>query len=326
MNNKWWENYLVRYALGFVFALAFSYFILNKFVVYAESKGITIIKKALEGTSDNISLMLLIPLAASICYICAAPIIVLHTDRYRRGLVDRLSRNFWCSWVVFSLPLYIFRNKLLIIENYFYCILTINIVILYVVWYFVKFRKVQDPFNGWIDFFIKTLFVFLIISIIYNSIISFVIYNEIIDLAHMKVQATWIYLSLPAAWIFIGQYSVLHRILKDEPDFYSFYKNLSKKRSNPKFSDARETYSHLREHSNAFFIVAVEISVFSFILFLINHFEDKSLPPESYVHIFHIIIFVLLAWMMSAVFMWSTANRLERKFSDDFSDETNTAI
>lgn len=313
MNNKWWENYLVRYALGFAFALAFSFFILNKFAIYADGKEINVVHQALMGNNNHISMIIIIPLAASICYICAAPIIVLHAGRYRRGLIDRLSRNFWYAWLALGFIFYFFRNQIDVFYNFYLLILFSCFVLIGLLCIILDFSS-GKTFTNWFDFIGKTFFVGLFILLLVATFIKLFVYPVSNDLSYVKIQSSWIYLSMPAIWIFIGQYSVLHRMLKNEDGFYEFYEKLSIKRANGNFQDARETYSHLREHSNAFFIVAVEISVFSFVLFLINLFEKKKLPPESYIHIFHVIVFTMLAWILPAIFMWSTANRLESRF------------
>lgn len=318
MQSKWWENYLVRYALGFVFAAVFSFFLLNKIIDYGNIKNISIIKKTISGEDDKFFILILLPLAASLCYISASPIIVLHTGRYRRGFMDRLSRNFWFAWITFGIFFYTVRNELLALENTIFAITLVAIFSLLAILIGAKCDfSTSQTFNGCNDLALKSLMLMMLLGaagiVILKAFVMPYTPNSIIEL---KLQASWLYLSFPALWICAGQYSVLYRILRNESEFFDFYKKLSKKRSQPEFTDARETYSHLREHSNAFFIVAVEVSVFSLVIFIINYFEAKSIPSEGHIHIFHVLIFALLVWIVPAIFMWSAANRLERKFCD----------
>lgn len=318
MQSKWWENYLVRYALGFVFAAVFSFFLLNKVIDYGSMKNISIIKKTISGEDDKFFILILLPLAASFCYISAAPIIVLHTGRYRRGFLDRLSRNFWLAWIVFGLIFYLVRNELLALENSIFAFSLLGFFLLLATGLalYCDFSSTK-PFNGWNDLCLKTIMIVMSLGVIGIIVIKILVLPQTSgSITHVKLQSSWLYLSFPAIWICIGQYSVLYRILKNEKEFFDFYIKLSSKRTQDGFNDARETYSHLREHSNAFFIVAVEVSVFSFLLFIINYFEAKSIPADGHIHIFHVMIFTLLVWIVPAIFMWSAANRLERKFCE----------
>ncbi len=86
---------------------------------------------------------------------------------------------------------------------------------------------------------------------------------------------------------------------------HAYYKTLTKARSNPA-ADAKEyveSYKHLREHGNAFFIVFFEVAL-GFLLW--------AAPRGNYA------ILVLFLWIIPAMFVWFVGSILEYRYSHDY--------
>ena len=73
-----------------------------------------------------------------------------------------------------------------------------------------------------------------------------------------------------------------------------------------------DSYRHLREHGNSFFIVLLEI-VLGVTLFGIGRYlvGDSSASKRMLSY-----IVVLLVWIIPAVFVWLIATVFERRFAD----------
>ncbi|HJV75966.1 MAG TPA: hypothetical protein VJ654_17225 [Noviherbaspirillum sp.] len=131
-----------------------------------------------------------------------------------------------------------------------------------------------------------------------------------------SAQRWWI-LSMPAFWILIGQYVVLYRLLHEKEAFFAFYAKLFKARRMKNARDVRDTYTHLREHSNSVFIVVIELSLLALFMAVsgsISSHKGTVVPNES---IGALVVFSLALWMVPTVFMWARANSLEVEFSEN---------
>lgn len=98
---------------------------------------------------------------------------------------------------------------------------------------------------------------------------------------------------------------------------YLFYQKLADKRDSKK-SSLVESYKHLREHGNSFFIVWLEI-VLGVILFIFGNMEYLATSKVSsdiprYVLPYFIVLFV---WITPAMMVWSIATSIESRFADD---------
>ncbi|MGP3506212.1 hypothetical protein [Paracidovorax citrulli] len=182
--------------------------------------------------------------------------------------------------------------------------------------FLLQINLAEAVFKAWsLDFIFRTLFIFFLVSLIYFGVI-FLFLKPIDNFEYTRKSAAWLYLALPSAWVLFGQYSVLFRLMKDEAGIYDFYKKLSIQRRKPENLDLRETYSHLREHSNAVFIVAVEVSLFSLLIFLFDLSSVRLKAPATGGHVYQILLYILVVWILPSIFMWSTANRLEKALAD----------
>ncbi|MDD5295472.1 MAG: hypothetical protein PHU46_01035 [Rhodocyclaceae bacterium] len=98
-------------------------------------------------------------------------------------------------------------------------------------------------------------------------------------------------------------------------ELYDFYVRLDDKRLNAK-GEIVESYRHLREHGNSFFIVFLEI-VFALVLFAAGNYEfvvtGKEMPKATYVVPY---VIILLVWTFPAVLVWFIGTVIERRFCD----------
>ena len=85
--------------------------------------------------------------------------------------------------------------------------------------------------------------------------------------------------------------------------------------------DIRETYTHLREHSNATFIVLLELCFSAFLIFLIELYAGQSGKGSPFISSLEIervasaVLLLIAFWMTPNLFMWSRANQIERDFA-----------
>jgi hypothetical protein len=86
---------------------------------------------------------------------------------------------------------------------------------------------------------------------------------------------------------------------------HTYYKTITKARSNPA-ADAKEyveSYKHLREHGNAFFIVFFEVAL-GFLLW--------AAPQGNYA------ILVLFLWIIPAMLVWFVGSVMEYRYAQDY--------
>lgn len=122
----------------------------------------------------------------------------------------------------------------------------------------------------------------------------------------------WLYgfLGLAFCYIASGPILLFHAIRglgykkKDERGIYKYYKRLaehrSKKEKNAAIKEYVESYKHLREHGNAFFIVLMEI----FLGILLFWFSKIA------------IIILIVIWVVAGAYVWIIGTHLERKLSE----------
>ena len=98
-------------------------------------------------------------------------------------------------------------------------------------------------------------------------------------------------------------------------DLYDFYVRLDKRRLRAEGSIV-ESYRHLREHGNSFFIVFLEI-LLALVLFAAGNYEfvatGKEMPRATYVVPY---VIILLVWTFPAVLVWLIGTVIERRFCD----------
>lgn len=297
-NSRWWESYLVRYLPGTVFG-GFCVFVLAfELKAIVDHYGF---KVSFDGASGwGIVSGLILGLVFS--YISSSPITLIHYGRFDKGYIESKTRYFWLSWVAAL----IFMSFLP--DNYFRlkCIgLFLSAVFFIGAFYFYfldkkggREEKRDDGNNNDLKISELFLWIFGVISL------PFILYDFMVsDLLRFLFMS-----SLPAIWVGLVQYFTLYRVLGQSKKIRAEYWRLSVARQDPKNSDLRETYQHLREHSNSIFILVLEASLTAFIIFLIRFIgfkdgvDDIALPLAAF----------LALWLVPTIFMWSRANDLEK--------------
>lgn len=132
-------------------------------------------------------------------------------------------------------------------------------------------------------------------------------------------------LMLPGLLIMINQWICVFHMSPNnttaQEEFRDFYWRLScarslSKESGPVRKDFRESYTHLREHSNSIFIVILELSMTALLCgALLLQKSPARLGFQSINELAQItlpVIGMLTLWLFPNVFLWSRANHLER--------------
>lgn len=343
-NNRWWESYLVRYFLGFIVgAICVGTIVRFADVVpgslsLMQSAGQAVENESKYGITAIIIGISLLGLAY--CYIASTPITVLHAGRYSKGPVNRLSRFFWFSWILVLGVLMIrpqaatFRFEH---EKIIYLLIFFISISLITWWAIKRFSglesKASDSESETLnnasnrtdatktanntettyqraDYWLLLGFFFAIWSFSQSVPLSLGVQPQISDVRLLAI-------GTPVIWIGIAQYFVLFRILSTSNENYRFYKNLFAARQQTGAKDVRDTYSHLREHSNAIFIVAVEISMLALILGGIKIGRMANIVQSSPLDEATFWLSALGIWIVPTIFMWSRANAMERHFADN---------
>jgi hypothetical protein len=295
---RWWEAYLVRYFVGTIVGAICSILIIvkMKFVDFdVVVRSVATKSGELETRFDLMPVVLGgLLIGFCYCYLCSAPISVMHLGRYGRGKIDGLSRYFWGGWVV--------SIFLLLCEIYFHVTFSILNDNQSLCWYALLIFIIWIANHLWsrhskaIDFSLSSVLFCLLIYLILNSF----------DQRKDELQLIWLVLAMPIVWIGLIQYNILMRSLFEDTKLFEFYKSLFQSRRRGGAKDIRDTYTHLREHSNAFFIVVVEICALAFI------FSAQKLVEKNGAGV---LLLPLMIWLVPTIFMWGRANAMEKDFS-----------
>jgi len=122
----------------------------------------------------------------------------------------------------------------------------------------------------------------------------------------------WAILGLIFAFILWGQYWLGANALLKRRQLYAFYEKLSKRREQA-HGGILDSYRHLREHGNSFFIVLLEV-VLGLVLFGVGRYQiDEKLSDDS---TFMLYLGILFLWIVPSVGVWFIATSFEREFSE----------
>lgn len=114
--------------------------------------------------------------------------------------------------------------------------------------------------------------------------------------------------------VYLSLVVVIFALWKSQ-DLYDFYVRLDVQRANTR-GELIDSYRHLREHGNSFFIVFLEI-VFAIILYAAGDAAQvifgQQLNKSAYVLPY---VLVLLLWTFPAVLVWFVGTVIERRFSE----------
>lgn len=257
--GRWWEFYVVRYALGTVFGVL----IVNMLV----KSGLAI--PFPEGSVSEITkpegLPLLIGYGLAYCYFASAPILVFHSVR-------------------FSMQKTGFRWS------------TVAILISSAMFAFLWCWFAKTEIHSMVMFVLAALAIAMIVFMTLSQIRALII-------GVSKTGEMWI-----------------------------FYRGLDLKRRVKENRELVESYRHLREHGNAFFVVCLEI-LLGWGIYIAG--KVSIFPPGELVSascqksneacdlllstgLLQTIV-LLLIWIAPAAFVWAIGCLLEREFADDVS-------
>lgn len=243
-------------------------------------------------------------LGVGFCYVASTPITVMHVGRNDKSTPEKHIRYLWLSWITILLATLTgninFLGKNPITEWIF---VLIGIL-------FLKFSTREEFQRG------QAAATQFIVPILAWAIIMSAMLGRFIGNFGITKPEWWV-TSMPVLWVCLGQYMALYRILNNKEKLLDFYRKLSKARRTHNSRDIRDTYTHLREHSNSIFIVTIEISLISLLIAI-----QQTLPQSNSIGLIDektgwITISIILIWILPTVFMWSRANDLEKDFSEN---------
>lgn len=318
-NTRWWESYLVRYFSGFVvggifvfIVVAFIYFKLNP------KAGIILTLVNIAKEKGVFSALLLASgiLGAVYSYLVSSPITVIHYGRGGgKSFFEYQARYFWFSWLIILVIAMI--DVGLIYDSSFseWNFFALLISGLFLHWAsHRRWRSILDDGFGFPILLSFTLFWMIYLFCLLNAFLYFLKSASLL-------QKYLLILSLPVFWIAFAQYATLYKLLCNASRTHEFYQKLTKARGKKGAKDIRETYTHLREHSNSTFIVVIEFCFSCAILLLVDfHLGGNStdgLRGDEGASIFFRVGALLMIWCIPNLFLWSRANRLEQSFADN---------
>ena len=340
-NTRWWESYLVRYFLGFIVGSLCVVILANELGVVDRLAGLlvkTMQEKPVAAKPDWTAVILVVAfLGMGFCYLASTPITVLHAGRYGRGAIDSLSRYFWFGWVLALLISVVLGVMPIHFQvpmgpaALFVLILVMVILGLY------KSRNCADLYppsqsgqSGLERFSIgaKIDKVEQSTSLFYDGVQSVFFCLLVLVFSGLVCSLWGLYLShsafrffvfgMPVLWIGFVQYAVLFRLLREGPKLNKFYSYLFHARRQLGSRDVRDTYTHLREHSNSVFVVLIELCWLSLVLGCVRASGSISAESEFGLNDAWLAAsFIAMGiWVIPTVFMWSRANALERFFAE----------
>lgn len=363
--ERWWESYLVRYFLGFIFGVICVLILISKthpdiatsllgkaapIFLQAEKMAppsplpdgrddaVPAAKKnaspdavtpsaMVSGESGSTSFAIAIALLGlAYCYIASTPVTVLHGTRMINTWVSANSRAFWVGWGL-SLLCYAFIKSHRALDNVprtdIYDASALLLFLAAALWtsnmaentatttatsQLLRITGRQLAFSIFAFFFFILAVAGFMRQAFPESSIGLLIF------------------SMPVLWITISQYWALFALLQTKNDkrFVEFYMRISKARQRAGAKDIRDSYSHLREHSNSIFVVVIELCILSALLYFLDiyHLDTPNTVVLTASAIkseeFNVLVlFFLGLWLIPTIYMWGLANRLERKFAEN---------
>lgn len=328
MSSRWWESYLVRYFPGFIVGTLCTFILISDFPIVKTFLSHFLltyeeVKNSKVKPDWTVVFLCFSMMGVLYTYISSSPITVLHAGRNGKWFLDSHSRHFWFGWIIgflyYVLDMSISTNI---------CITLTLICSVIILWIPVSRRGNGYTFLrglnckgklckcGIIDRGIsiklrRSPLLLLFIQSIVWSILIFSLFKGLVNQINFNTRDTdnliFLYFGIPVIWIGLVQYIVLFRLLVDYGAVKLFYIKLVTARRHPHSKDIRESYTHLREHSNSVFIIIVELTIFSFLWGIKEVFPE--LNPVKY------IPFFIFIWCVPTLFLWSRANEMERCFA-----------
>lgn len=286
--GRWWEGYLVRYLVG---SLVGSIVLVVLFVEFRHGKNHYLetyvsLARTLFG-KDSVAVGLALFVAGGLyCYLASAPITVIHAGRMFR------SKSSSAMWVAVSLLCLLLGGAALFCAPCFH-----GNTAEWFTLFFVSLPALYVAFTQW--------------SVWRKMILDrpTVINTDLPDGTERTYVETFFQWCAKS-----NQKSQVSdpSIKQMESKYLGFNRELAKARGSGTRStkEIRETYSHLREHANAIFIVALEISICA-VLIAAHRFLDTANLGAAHPNFWIFALCGLVVWLVPNVLLWGQANQLE---------------
>ena len=121
---------------------------------------------------------------------------------------------------------------------------------------------------------------------------------------------------LLAAMVFWIQCLAIFFTLSRRKELLNFYDKLAEKRKLAT-GGIVDSYKHLREHGNSFFIVTLEV-ILAIILFTVGNFDTAVGAATKATKVSYVLpyIWIILIWILPAALVWLVGTVIERQFCD----------
>lgn len=333
-NTRWWESYLVRYFSGAIVGSM----CLTAILLYVDwrlySGAHTSLSASKQALPMSAVVFMLIAGGLVYSYIISAPITVIHFGRSGRSALEQHVRYFWLGWVITLLALQVISVTVGLREMACSLVIWLMLMMVSLSYLLVSSqpevpkpaatgqnvarpigRKAKRSREAWRNGLSAMAWAGMLLSVVMLAARAFGLQGRP---AVMSLMA----FALPTLFVGGMQYVTLFRIFDTERALHRFYRLLTRARTMDNSKDVRETYTHLREHSNATFIVLLELCFSAFLIFCVEVFAGHSaaggaagkigVVSESMVNA---VLLLVAFWMTPNLFMWSRANQLEKDFA-----------
>lgn len=328
-NNRWWENYLVRYLVPSIVGM-FILIILNKMTDNSIQNILTSFYSNKGDTKlTNSILIVWFLLGTGFCYVASYPILALHVvarfsyegkeenEEKAKEAKEEEVRSFGAMLILISAPI----------------ISSISIFILNFI--FIYFTHTDINFKFYIPTIIIPLTSLLILSIVFlylktkNTERLPFLHNNINDLIiptsavlatllllcispYPKNLSIWI-ISSSVAFILSLVITILYKVVNDKilMNFSSYYyANLERRYSTKESKEVVDSYKHLREHGNTALIIILEI-ILAICLYLPLKFIHLQKNELESLIIITITIIGLILWILPACLIYFFGHAIE---------------
>lgn len=342
-NTRWWESYLVRYFSGaIVGAICLMTILLYADWRLYDSAHISLLtsKQALavstptglvnaapssSSQSLSVSILAFVLIAGGLVYsyIISAPITVIHYGRSGKSGFERHVRYFWLGWVLTLFALQLISMTVGVPVMASGLVLWVMLFMVALSYLLVSSepntvpagRKTQRSKEARRNGLSAIAWGGMLLALVMLA-------SRSLGLQGRPAVVSLMAFALPTLFVGGMQYVTLFRIFETEIALHRFYRLLTRARTLENSRDVRETYTHLREHSNATFIVLLELCFSAFLIFCIEVFAGHSVGGNSpgangvvSESMVNAVLLLIAFWMVPNLFMWSRANKLEEDFA-----------
>lgn len=301
-SGRWWEFYAIRYGVGGVLGGAIVFLLLKN------NDSLKSLLFGLGGETINWpQFALFLSFGFAYSYIASAPILVFHVSRFAlETKAARLSSSI-AKWIMIP-SIYFAFVSLLLSDGFVYAglldLLSASLICggIFALLKLGRFHANVMRGSNWS------------VAIEWVAYIVICVVLIIFALSPMNDDRTMNFLIiLLAALVVWPQYILIGMTVNHSRSLFRYYNRLSYKRSRCK-GDFVESYRHLREHGNAFFILLTEI-ILGAILFHSGQIPGAHAEAAQSQSMIYVIVIVF--WIAPAVSVWIIGTHLERQFVDD---------